>query len=62
LHPPEGVEKYFAHEKLFQANSGFVYVNGQAVEYNSIFYRLAMPFLPEDAVEAIEEYLNNIEP
>ncbi|MCL2392536.1 MAG: hypothetical protein FWC66_08045 [Oscillospiraceae bacterium] len=35
-----------------------MFVNGVEVEHNGVFYEMVLPFLPEDAVETIERYLN----
>jgi hypothetical protein len=35
-----------------------VFVNGQEVEYNSVFFEMIVPFLSEYAAETIERYLD----
>ena len=37
---------------------GGIFVNGAQVEEDDVFYNVIMPFLPEDAVEKLETYLN----
>ena len=37
-----------------------MFVNGLEVEYNSIFFEAVLPFLPDDAFETIERYINTM--
>jgi len=37
-----------------------IFINGVEVEHNSIFYDMVVPFLPANAIETIERYLNNM--
>lgn len=59
---------YYAFEtkknrKIFDVcmwgSNGGIIVNGLEVEENHIFYEVVLPFLPEDAAENWEEYLND---
>jgi hypothetical protein len=38
-----------------------ILVNGNEVEHSPVLYEFVIPFLPEDAVETIERYLDNME-
>jgi hypothetical protein len=58
----------FEHEEygeifsfLIFTGYGTMYINGYEVEHNNIFYYAVIPFLPADAVEAIEMYLSSME-
>jgi hypothetical protein len=52
------------HEEMFSflafGGGDTMFVNGLEVEYNSIFFEAVLPFLPDDAVETIERYLDTM--
>ena len=65
--PYEYVRLYYVfktkwNRKIFDvclwSGSDDIYVNGIQVEENDVFYEIVIPFLPEDAAEIFEEYVN----
>ena len=58
------VFEHIEHGEIFSVlafgGSDTIFVNGLEVEYNSIFFEVVLPFLPGDAVETIETYLDTM--
>ena len=57
----------FEHEKygeilsfLTFSGNNTIFINGHEVEHNGIFYEVAIPFLPDDAIERIEERVSRL--
>ena len=42
----------------FGWGTGSVFVNGAEVKHNRVFYEVVLPFLPENAVDTIERFIN----
>jgi len=58
------VFEHVAYGELFSflafGSGDTMFVNGLEVEYNSIFFEAVLPFLPDDAFETIERYINTM--